>query len=206
MKDAKGHGSDPRGAHAEGVDQVGRASLVAPVWYHGSVIGEPGEGPVHVGSALAAKEALEARIGIPADGKGWSGDREYGKTLLAGQDTLDKLSKQGYPNNGGFLATGMNAAPPKKDYYIGDRPGGAGVFNAKSRTPIPLDAKPNIGRYQIVGHMNNSPTRPATDSGANRAASSRKGMSGGIYYKNIGEDVGSVSAVVPNKTFLRRAS
>ena len=24
MKDAKGHGSDPRGAHAAGVDQIGR--------------------------------------------------------------------------------------------------------------------------------------------------------------------------------------
>ena len=35
----------------------------------------------------------------------------------------------------------------------------------------------------------------------------RQGVpSGGLYYKNIGEDVGSVSAVVPNKTFLRRAS
>ena len=27
MKDAKGHGSDPRGAHAEGVNQIGQPKL-----------------------------------------------------------------------------------------------------------------------------------------------------------------------------------
>ena len=48
MKDAKGYGSNPRGAHSAGIDQVGRA------WYHGSPTGQPGEGPVHVGTAAAA--------------------------------------------------------------------------------------------------------------------------------------------------------
>lgn len=36
MKDAKGHGSNPRGAHAEGVDQVGHTDLPNAPWYHGS--------------------------------------------------------------------------------------------------------------------------------------------------------------------------
>jgi hypothetical protein len=35
MKDAKGYGSNPRGAHSAGIDQVGRA------WYHGSPTGQP---------------------------------------------------------------------------------------------------------------------------------------------------------------------
>ena len=29
MKDAKGHGSNPRGAHAEGVDQIGKTQTMA---------------------------------------------------------------------------------------------------------------------------------------------------------------------------------
>jgi len=30
MKDAKGHGSDPRGAHAAGTDAVGKTPLTLP--------------------------------------------------------------------------------------------------------------------------------------------------------------------------------
>ena len=116
MKDAKGHGSDPRGgAHSQGVDQIGRQPVQAGIWYHGSPSGVPGQGPVHVGTALAAKQALEARIGIPADGKGWDGTREYGKTLLAGQDTLVKLDPRGYNQ------TGYNSHAPKQDYYAPNR-------------------------------------------------------------------------------------
>ena len=148
MKDAKGHGSDQRGgSHATGVDQVGRHAMT-PLWYHGSPVGEPGLGPVHVGTAQAAKTALEARIGIPADGKGWNGDREYGKTLLAGSDTLAKLSAQGSPNNNGFLETGMNAGAPKEDYYVADQPNRLKYATMGSgNTPIPLDAKPAVHAY-----------------------------------------------------------
>jgi hypothetical protein len=35
MKDTKGHGSNPRGAHAEGIDKIGRGDS-APVAYHGT--------------------------------------------------------------------------------------------------------------------------------------------------------------------------
>jgi hypothetical protein len=45
MKDAKGHGSDPRGgpAHSTGVNALGRTGLNYPTYYHGSPIGEPGK-------------------------------------------------------------------------------------------------------------------------------------------------------------------
>ena len=33
MKDAKGHGSDPKGAHAQGVDQIGQ-SPARPAWWN----------------------------------------------------------------------------------------------------------------------------------------------------------------------------
>ena len=199
--DAKGHGSDPRGAHAEGVNQIGRGSLNLPVYYHGSPLGEPGIGPVHVGTALAAKEALEARIGIPADGKGWNGDREYGKTLLAGTDTLRALAKQGY--HGGYPEIGYNSGAPSEgkvpqhDYYATER--ATLPTMGSSHTPIPLDAKPAVAPYNIVGRMSGHMT---TDDRANAMVGRLKNQ--GVFYKNKSEDLGSPSAVVPNKTFLRR--
>jgi hypothetical protein len=172
MKDAKGHGS---AAHGGGVDQIGRTPLTLPVWYHGSPTGEPGPtGAVHVGTAAAAKIALEARIGIPADGKGWNGDREYGKTLIA-----------------------------KNDYYPTERPTERPTMG-HDKTLVPLDAKPSVAQYNITGHMNNTANRPATDDGANRRARSKAAMTGGLYYKNTGEDSGKVSAVVPDRTYLRK--
>lgn len=198
MKDAKGHGSDP---HSSGVEQIGQAPLT-PLWYHGSPMGEPGPGPIHVGTAYAAKVALEARIGIPADGLGWNGDREYGKTLLAGQDTQARLAKTGYN-----VGTGYNAgAPsegeiPKNDYYATDRK--ALPTMGSSHTPIPLDAKPAVRSYQITGPMR---TRVLSDNGANRLASRGKLGGMGAKYTNISEDTANLSAVVPDKTFLRRTS
>jgi hypothetical protein len=208
MKDALGHGSDPRGgpAHGSGVDQVGRTPLALPVWYHGSPIGEPGPtGPVHVGDAAAAKIALEARIGIPADGKGWNGDREYGKTLIAGTDTLAKLAKQGY--HGGYPGTGYNSGGlnkpvPKEDYYPTDSRAYRATMGSKEAA-VPFDAKPAVGQYNIVGRMNNTDNRPGTDNGANRQT--HRTMTGGLYYKNVGEDSDSISAVVPDRTYLRKA-
>jgi hypothetical protein len=192
MKDAKGHGSE---AHSSGVQQIGRTPLIAPgVWFHGSPLGEPGVGQVHVGKALAAKQALEARIGIPADGKGWSGDREYGKTLLAGQDTLKKLDPRGYN------VTGVNCDAPKNDYY----PSATTARMGNGNTAVPLSAKPAVAAYSIAGRMSNSPANAYDDAKANGYAKRIKNS--GVFYKNIGEDSGSVSAVVPSKDFLRRVA
>ena len=209
MKDAKGHGSESRGgpAHGSGVDQVGRTPLTLPVWYHGSPTGAPGAaGPVHVGTAAAAKVALEARIGIPADGKGWNGDREYGKTLIAGKDTLAKMDKTGY-SQAPYNQTGYNAGGsaeegiPKRDYYPTERPTERPTMGS-ANIPVPFDAKPSVAQYNIVGRMNNTATRPATDDGANRQT--HRKMTGGLYYKNTAEDSGSISAMVPDRTYLRK--
>ena len=213
MKDAKGHGSDPRGgsSHMDGVNKIGRVPVQPGLWYHGSPLGDPGVGPVHVGTAAAAKIALEARIGIPADGKGWNGDREYGKTLIAGQDTLDKMNKTGY-SQAPYNQTGYNcgnpfnpAGVPKEDYYPTDpRAYSAKMGSGKNSTPVPFDARPAVRAYEIAGNMSNNTFYPTTDSRANGMSGRLKNQ--GTYYKNVGEDSGSISAVVPSKEFLRRKS
>jgi hypothetical protein len=205
MKDALGHGSDTRGAHAVGVDQLGRSPLSPPKWFHGSPTGVPGpKGPVHVGTESAARIALEARIGVPADGKGWDGTREYGKTLLAGQDTLDRLQASGtyvnkYPQSG-YNSGSSREDVPKHDYYPTERQERAKFGDG---TPVPFEAKPAVAAYSIVGAMKNDTGRPYSDTRAN-AMSKRQGMKNGYYYKNDGEDTGSISAVVPSAAALRR--
>ena len=205
MKDALGHGSNPRGgSHMDGINKIGRVPVQPGLWYHGSPLGEPGVGPIHVGTRLAAAQALEARIGIPADGKGWNGDREYGKTLLAGDDTLSKLAAQKY--NGGYPRSGYQArGVPKEDYYPQDRKNErATMGSSKDGPPVPFDARPAVRAYEIAGNMSNNTYHPTTDARANGMAGRLKNQ--GTYYKNIGEDSGSVSAVVPSKDFLRRRS
>jgi hypothetical protein len=210
MKDAKGHGSDPHNgsSHMDGINKIGRVPIQPGLWYHGSPLGEPGIGPIHVGTATAAKQALEARIGIPADGRGWNGDREYGKTLLAGQDTQAKLGKTGYN-----VGTGFNCGPgewkgktvpgaPKEDYYPTQRTERATMGGSKDGPPVPFTARPAVRAYEIAGNMSNNTYYPTTDTRANAMSGRLKNQ--GTYYKNEGEDSGSISAVVPNKEFLRR--
>src|SRR5574343_670557 len=82
-------------------------------YWHGTPSGDlrGGRSGLHVGTKQAATEALEARIGIPADGKGWDGTREYGKTLLAGRDRV----RSG--EFGKYRDTGYNAKSPAEDHY-----------------------------------------------------------------------------------------
>lgn len=220
MKDAKGHGSDPRGAHADGINKIGVGGptkivgsgkfALAPgitqlqpptyaqqqnYWYHGSPNGEPNaQGPVHVGTERAARQALEARIGIPADGYGWHG-QEYGKTLLAGQDTLRKRGE----SSDMFGASGFNSQAPQKDYFPTERTERAKFSNGD---PVPFEAKPAMHAYQITGSMSNSIAHPTSDTRANAMAGRLKNK--GTYYMNEGEDSGYVSAVVPNRSFLEK--
>ena len=73
-------------------------------------------------------------------------------------------------------------------------------------TPVPDGARPSILRVEITGRMTNTPRTPLSDVRANalimrslRAGNARSGF----YYVNDGEDAGSVSAVVPDASFLR---
>lgn len=197
MKDAGGHGSESKGL----------AGNHLPVWYHGSPSGFPGKtGPIHVGTRNAAAVALEARIGIPADGKGWDGTREYGKTLIAGTDTMNKMERTGY-NNQGFLATGYNSGGKynfvsKEDYYPTVKPA---PKYSDGKTEVAMNAKPAVRAYQINGSMGNTPDRPYSDMRANalaKAQQTRGNGKNGFYYKNDAEDAESISAVVPSRAHL----
>lgn len=170
-------------------------------YYHGSTDKNlEGKNGIHVGTKLAATQALQARIGVPAFGE-WDGTREYGKTLLAGKARLKELDKElGY-----FVSTGFNFGSdmPIENYYPTERKERAKYSDGSL---IPMDCKPIVFPVDIVGAMTNSPYNPHKDNVANGMImrNLRKGNAkSGYYYINDGEDSGSISAVVPNKTFLQ---
>ena len=153
--------------------------------WHGSPAGVDGLNHVahyglHVGTREAAKQALEARIGRPAQGE-WDGTREYSKTLLT--------------NHG----HGYGYGAPKEDHY----PTGRATYSGG--TPIPMNAKPHLFPVGIVGEMTNSRHDPHEDFRANglMAGQIKRGTARrGYYYENVGEDSGSISAVVPGRAHL----
>jgi len=173
-------------------------------WWHGSHDGTFGPNTphaIHVGTHEAAKQALESRIGIPAKGE-WDGTREYGKTLIAGQKTMK--AKGIFPT--GYNAGGPGKPIPNHDYLPTDPNAPERATYAQGK-PVPLDAKPNIFPVKIVGSMNNSTDTPYEDFKANgymSAALKRGNAKNGYFYKNISEDEGSISAVVPSPAHLQR--
>jgi len=137
---------------------------------------------VHVGTREAAKQALEARIGRRADGKDWDGTQEYGKTLLAAH------------------GHGYGADAPKEPHY----PTGKAAYSTGD--PVPMHARPALLPVEIVGPMTNTPHTPHEDFKANgmMAGQLKRGRAKrGYYYENVGEDAGSISAVVPSWQHLR---
>jgi lambda family phage portal protein len=178
------------------------------VWWHGSASGDlrGGTSGLHVGTFKAATQALEARIGIPADGHGWKEKSEYGKTLLAGTDTILKVYPDGYHNTG-FNYGSSSQDFPKDDFYPGDY--FADHADQHPRYPdgslMPLTVTPRVSPFRIVGKMSNSQASPHEDFKANgyMKAQLKKGSAkSGYFYKNVGEDEGSISAVVPNGNHL----
>lgn len=171
----------------------GRANERDDIWWHGSPSGDLRGGVIglHLGTKAAALDALRARIGVPADGSMWDGTKEYGKTLLAGQNTLNRMGK--------YLVTGYNSRAPMDDYYPHEHPEGFPTVGAG--VPVDPKWKPFLRPFKIVGPMTNSPSRPHGDSRANgmmKASLTKGNAKNGYYYTNDAEDSGSVSAVVPN--------
>lgn len=170
------------------------------VFYHGSTDRRfQGKKGIHVGTYLAAKQALEARIGVPAHGE-WDGKREYGKTLLAGRSNMKLREKFGV-----YCQSGYNCGNdvPDEDYYPIDRKERATYSDG---SVVPMDCHPIIFPVRIVGPMTNNIWHPLTDAQANsimgkylRMGKARRGY----YYRNEGEDTGSISAVVPDGSFLK---
>jgi hypothetical protein len=177
------------------IDLICEASVPIVFW-HGSPSGDlrGSHYGLHLGSRDAAREALEARIGVRADGHDWDGGSEYGKTMLAGSQTLKRL---------GRWATGFNARLPVED-FLPENGLERAVFS--NREQVALTARPSIQGYHIVGAMKNKPNNPLTDDHANRWMIKQKAMGTadrGCYYDNEGEDAGSVSAVVPDGSFVK---
>ena len=168
-----------------------------PLCYHGATnMKLSGKSGIHIGTKMSAKQALEAKIGVPAEGE-WDGMREYGKALLAGKKTLRKLNYTvGYDPIMNFNAT---EDVPEEDYYPNQRKKRAVYFS--TNTLIPLNVKPIVFRVLIIGEMLNTYDAPYTDKKANKLIPN-KIADKGCYYTNIWEDEGSISAVVPNGTFL----
>ena len=170
----------------------GRAKEADDIWWHGSGSGDlrGGKQGLHLGTKAAATDALNARIGWPAEGT-WDGTRKYGETLLAGKKRLNSW--------GPYNVTGHNVDAPDEDYYPHQHPKGLPPVSGRD---ISMDPgwTPSIRPFRIVGNMNNRPYTPHPDSRANgyMQAALRKGNAkNGYYYRNDGEDHGSISAVVP---------
>ena len=167
-------------------------------FYHGSTDKNlSGKQGIHVGTYKAAKQALEARIGVPASGE-WDGEVEYSKKLLAGKNTLNRIEKE----EKRYVGTGFNVDAPEEDYYPEERKERA-KYSDKSE--IPMDSMPIIFPVKITGSMTNTPNNPLEDFKANgymRRALKKGNARNGYYYENVGEDAGSISAVVPDKSFL----
>ena len=172
------------------------------IFFHGSTDKNlEGKNGIHIGTKLAATQALEARIGVPSDGV-WDGTREYGETLLAGKLRLIQIEKE----RGYYLISGYNCGKdiPEEDYYPTERNYRATYSDG---TPIPFNCKPIIFPVQIIGIMSNTPYKPHSDNKANSMMIRNLKIGNaksGYFYTNIGEDAGSISAVVPNASFLKK--
>lgn len=169
------------------------------IFWHGTASQDlrGGLNGLHIGTYQAAKEALEATIGIPVKGE-WDGKREYGKTKLCGQKRLKTGEK------GEYRITGYNCDIPDNDFYPEENSNKATFSN---RTEIPLNCKPIIFPCKIIGEMTNSRYNPHTDQMANsmmRGQLKKGNAKRGYYYTNDGEDAGSISAVVPNSKFIEK--
>lgn len=168
------------------------------IFYHGSTDKNlSGKNGIHVGTYEAARQALNARIGVPAEGD-WDGTREYSKTLIAGKKTLHRIRE----TENRFVETGYNCGNvPDEDYYPEQRY----IPKYSDGTEIPINCHPIIFGVKIVGSMINTINNPYTDEKANSIIKrTLKGNAkNGIYYINIGEDEGSISAVVPNGSYLK---
>lgn len=175
-----------RGAAARSFDAwMGFTAAKHPhlVFWHGSPSGDLRGGPygLHVGTEEAARQALHARIGRPAEGE-WDGTREYGKTLLQ-------------PYNSGHSMGQREPHYPTGKAHYGDG------------TEIPLHAKPDLFPVRITGDMSNTPDNPHEDFKANgymKAQLGRGRAKRGYFYTNVAEDDGSISAVVPSGDHLER--
>jgi len=166
------------------------------VWYHGTPderTWEHGAGyGIHIGTEDAARQALHARIGKPAEGE-WDGTREYGKTLL-------NRDQRRWEWKDGKMTDHVDHHPPSYP-----DPEGGPSYSGGER--IPMDARPSVFPVHIKGPMTNTPDNPHPDFHANgymHGQIKRGRAKSGYFYTNVSEDEGSISAVVPSAAHLER--
>jgi hypothetical protein len=106
---------------------------------------------------------------------------------------------------GPYTETGYNCGIdiPQENYFPPQRKSRATYSNGEM---VPFICKPKIIKLKIIGSMTNTMNNPKSDLLANsnmlrqlKIGNAKKGY----YYKNDGEDVGSISAVVPNSSFIK---
>lgn len=186
----------PRVQWIKGAEQIPESAADQDIFWHGSPSGElrGSHYGLHLGTHEAARQALEARIGVRADGKDWDGTREYGKTLLAGRHTLARIGRE---------ESGYNCQLPEEDFYPEQREYRASYSD---QSAVSMDARPSMKAYRLIGPMSNTPSRPHADFKANgymKAAITKGNAKRGYYYENDGEDAGSISIVVPSMAHLQ---
>lgn len=167
-------------------------------WYHGTPDvrhWHAGRTGIHIGTREAAKQALEARIGAPAEGE-WDGTREYGPTPLRS----NWGGPQGSPGSGAsYRAARAASEGGDPDIHLYARHGNG--------DKIADDARPHIFPVRLRGPMTNTPDTPHEDFKANglMAGQLKRGRAkSGYFYRNVSEDEGSISAVVPSAAHLER--
>lgn len=161
--------------------------------WHGSAYGgptdNPGEFGVHVGTQEAARQALNARIGHRADGRDWDGTEPHGEALLAGKDTIRDLGRD---------VTGYSVDAPNHDFYARDV-----KSDRFGRMEVPAHLQPRLFPVRITGPMTDTIHEDMRANGIMRAQLRRGTARRGYFYKNIAEDPGSISAVVPSWNHLK---
>lgn len=168
------------------------------IFWHGTPSGDltHGVSGLHLGTHRAATEALETRIGRPAEGE-WLGDRSYGDTLLSGRRRF--LDAHETP-------TGINSVASLEDYLANTLRDDRRPLYSNGRE-VDLEDKPYVHPFSIVGPMANRPRSPYKDFDANERMQgniTRGNARRGLYYKNEAEDVGSISATVPGPSHVER--
>lgn len=159
-------------------------------FFHGTPSGDLRGGAygLHVGTERAAHDALNARIGYPAEGT-WDGTRIYGQTLLKG---YHHVFSPGHPL-AGQRDTSADYYPTEARYSDG--------------TPVAMDSIPEVFPVKLTGEMTNTPETPHSDYHANGYMTAQKKMGRarrGYFYTNVAEDDGSISAVVPDGSHVER--
>lgn len=159
-------------------------------WWHGTpsgVVGSAPEVPVHIGTRRAALEALSARAGRPDPD-------DFGK-FYTGPPSDDELESRIERGRGSNVTGSVGPIYSADPAVIGGR-----IVGPMSNRPTV--GSPGYDRYgNPGGHKPNAYSDWVANGLANRNRTKGTTMRQGIYYSNISEDEGSISAVLPRSSF-----